>query len=59
MQTLCYKSNYTYLDKIADLVKLTWKQLKLAVFWEKNVKIKKNPAIAKFWTFPDYRFFKT
>ena len=42
MQTLCYKSNYTYLDKIADLVKLTWKQLKLAVFWEKNVKIKKT-----------------
>jgi len=35
---------YTYLDKIADLVKLTWKQeqLELTVFWEKIVNIKKN-----------------
>jgi len=59
MQTLCYKSNYTYLDKIADLVKLTWKQLKLAVFWEKNVKIKKTLQYLNFELFQIIGFYKT
>jgi len=31
-----------YIDKIADLVKLTWKQLKVAAFWEKLLKCKKK-----------------
>jgi len=43
-----------YLDKVADLAKLTRKkQLKLIV------KISKNLKKYKFWIFPDFRFFKS
>jgi len=31
-----YGNNYTYVDKIADLVKLTEKQLELSLWREKN-----------------------